>query len=46
MSFFTEADFTDIDIATLLALVVQPNPREVFSAKIAKVRAGLIWNEN
>jgi hypothetical protein len=45
MSFFTEADFTDKDIAALLALVVQPNPRKVFSAKIAKVRAGLIWNE-
>jgi hypothetical protein len=37
MSFFTETDFTDEDVAALLALVVQPNPRKVFPAEIAEV---------
>jgi hypothetical protein len=37
MSFFTEADFTDKDVAALLALVVQPDPRKLFLAEIAEV---------
>jgi hypothetical protein len=37
MNVFTEADFTDRDVTALLALVVQPNPGKVFSAKIAVV---------
>jgi hypothetical protein len=37
MSLLTEADFTDKDVAALLALVVQPNPRKVLPAEIAKV---------
>jgi hypothetical protein len=46
MSFFTEADSTDKDVAALLALVVQPNPRKVFPAEIAEVRNGFNWNGN
>jgi hypothetical protein len=37
MSLLAEADFTDKDVAALLALVVQPNPRKVLPAEIAKV---------
>ena len=46
MSLLTEADFTDKDVAALLALVVQPNPRKVFSAEIAVVWHWFNWNEN
>jgi hypothetical protein len=46
MSSFTETYFTKKDVAALLALVVQPNPRKVFPAKIAEVRNGFNWNGN
>jgi hypothetical protein len=42
MSFFDEADLTQIDVAALFALVVKPNPGKVFSAKIAVVRHWMI----
>jgi hypothetical protein len=46
MPFFTEADFTDKDVAALLALVVQPNPGKMFPAEIAEVWHWFIWNGN
>jgi hypothetical protein len=46
MSFSTETYFTKKDVAALLALVVQPNTRKVFPAKIAEVGNGFNWNGN
>jgi hypothetical protein len=42
VSFLNVTDFTQIDVAALFALVVKPNPGEVFSAKIAVVRHWMI----